>query len=244
MKSVGPREARATLSACIDSAHVERSIAISIEDGMMSPSRVFVPLRGEVMLGYRSAVPFLAVLVFVHSDLGSAQTWIEQQKLTASDPDSGLEAFDEHGMSLGTLTRDHADGSFDGTTGDERFHGVIHLGRVSRIFIRSDDGMEVNHLQYGLADTCCPLLCPSCVCFWRVTVLSLAPPSWKACFPLGCVPGCIDTGWPTVGTLPSDRYVDAGILADTSPLVLYDVSVEGNGLRVVKSGPADVTLSF
>jgi len=92
---------------------------------------------------------------------------------------------------------------------------------------------------------CCPLLCPSCVCIWRATVASVATPAWKPCLPLGCLPACVDAGWPQVGMLPSDSYVDADILADTSPLILYEVAVlPGNVLRVVKSGGADVTISY
>ena len=52
------------------------------------------------------------------------------------------------------------------------------------------------------------------------------------------------TAGTTPGTLPSDSYVDAGILADTSPLVLYEVADLGNLLRVVKSGGTDVTVSY
>jgi len=64
--------------------------------------------------------------------------------------------------------------------------------------------------------------------------------------PPGCLPAadCVDAGWPNVGTLPSDSYADVGILADTSPLVLYEVAVVGNLLQVVKSGGADVTVSY
>ena len=91
---------------------------------------------------------------------------------------------------------------------------------------------------------CCPLLCPNCVCFWRATVASVATPAWKACLPIGCLPGCEDAGWPKPGTLPNDSYVDAGILTDTSPLILYEVADVGNLLRVVKSGGTDVTVSY
>ncbi len=63
-----------------------------------------------------------------------------------------FEAFDALGASLGTVVGNHADGSFGGTTAEDRFYGVIHPGGISAIFISNDGGgIEVDHLQYGLA---------------------------------------------------------------------------------------------
>jgi hypothetical protein len=43
----------------------------------------------------------------------------------------GFEAFDENGISLGTLTGNHADGSFNGETAEDRFYGAINAGGIS-----------------------------------------------------------------------------------------------------------------
>ena len=94
------------------------------------------------------------------------------------------------------------------------------------------------------ANACCPFDCADCVCFWRLTVASLFPPSWTSCLPLGCAPMCADSGWPQLGLFSGDSYLDAGIRADPSPLVLYEVSDIGNRLRLVKSGTADIAVSF
>ena len=43
-----------------------------------------------------------------------------------------------------------ADGSFNGTTADDRFFGCSNPGGISRIFItNTSGGIEVDHLQYG-----------------------------------------------------------------------------------------------
>lgn len=58
-------------------------------------------------------------------------------------------AYDGNGNLLGTLTGNHADGSFGGTTGDDRFYGVIFAGGIGSIFIsNSAGGIEVDHLQF------------------------------------------------------------------------------------------------
>lgn len=62
-----------------------------------------------------------------------------------------FEAFDQDGIPLGTVAGDHADASFFGTTGEDRFYGVAHSGGISQIHIRNTaDGIEIDHLQYGL----------------------------------------------------------------------------------------------
>jgi hypothetical protein len=68
-----------------------------------------------------------------------------------------FEAFDENSNSLGTVTGNHADGSFFGTTDEDRFYGVIHSGGISRIKITNTaGGIEVDHLQYGSGTACNP----------------------------------------------------------------------------------------
>lgn len=63
-----------------------------------------------------------------------------------------FEAFDLNGISLGSVSANLGDGSFYGTTGEDRFFGVTYTGGISRILI-TDNGsfnyLEVDHLQYG-----------------------------------------------------------------------------------------------
>lgn len=67
-----------------------------------------------------------------------------------------FEAFDALNNSIGLLTGNHADGSFTGTTGEDRFYGIIHSGGIGSILMQSGlptngGGIEVDHLQYGVA---------------------------------------------------------------------------------------------
>ncbi len=65
-----------------------------------------------------------------------------------------FEAFDENGVSLGTVIGNHADGSFLGTIADDRFYGATNSGGISRITIsNSSGGIEVDDLQYGRRGT-------------------------------------------------------------------------------------------
>jgi hypothetical protein len=49
------------------------------------------------------------------------------------------------------------DGSVSGTTGEDRFFGCSDPGGISSIFIsNSSGGIEVDHLQYGLAGAAGP----------------------------------------------------------------------------------------
>lgn len=62
-----------------------------------------------------------------------------------------FEAFDQNGLSLGIVTGNHADNSFLGTTGEDRFYGVFNAAGISRIHLRNTSGgIEADHLQYGL----------------------------------------------------------------------------------------------
>jgi hypothetical protein len=61
-----------------------------------------------------------------------------------------FEAFDQNGVSLGTLTGNHANGSFNGETDDDRFYGAVNAGGISRIYMNNATaGIEIDHLQYG-----------------------------------------------------------------------------------------------
>lgn len=62
-----------------------------------------------------------------------------------------FEAFDALNQSLGVLLGSHADGSFSGTTSEDRFYGATSPGGISRMRISNTlGGIEVDHLQYGL----------------------------------------------------------------------------------------------
>lgn len=68
-----------------------------------------------------------------------------------------FEAFDENGISLGILTGDHANDSFNGEAEDDRFYGVVNAGGISALFISSGGGgIEVDNLQYGGAGVAVP----------------------------------------------------------------------------------------
>lgn len=65
-----------------------------------------------------------------------------------------FEAFDATGASLGTLdsSGDPAfpDGSYSGTTAEDRFFGAYDRGGISRLVIgNSEGGIEIDHVQYG-----------------------------------------------------------------------------------------------
>lgn len=65
---------------------------------------------------------------------------------------TSFQAFDAADVSLGSIGPVAiADGSFFGTTADDRFFGIAGSTGVSRIFIsNTSGGIEVDHLQYGL----------------------------------------------------------------------------------------------
>jgi len=63
-----------------------------------------------------------------------------------------FEAFDENGLSLGTLIGNHADGTFAGTLADDRFYGLTYDGGISRLRISNPPATEIDHIQYALND--------------------------------------------------------------------------------------------
>lgn len=63
-------------------------------------------------------------------------------------PNPTFEAFDALGNSMGTLVGNSADGSFSGTTAEDRFFGATNLGGISKISIYATS-WEADHLQYG-----------------------------------------------------------------------------------------------
>jgi hypothetical protein len=61
-----------------------------------------------------------------------------------------FEAFDENGVSLGTIDGDSADNSFAGGTAEDRFYGVTNAGGISKLVISDSSGLEIDHVQYGV----------------------------------------------------------------------------------------------
>jgi hypothetical protein len=62
-----------------------------------------------------------------------------------------FEAFDQNGVSLGTVIGNHATGGFTGETDEDRFYGAVHAGGISRLTIFNPPGIEIDHIQYGFA---------------------------------------------------------------------------------------------
>jgi hypothetical protein len=63
--------------------------------------------------------------------------------------DITFEAFDNLGVSLGTVVGTHADGVYTGTTAEDRFYGAINAAGISKITFGASGGIEVDHLQFG-----------------------------------------------------------------------------------------------
>ncbi len=69
-----------------------------------------------------------------------------------------LEAWDENGVSLGTIVAPNiGDGNFNSDTAEDRFFGVYHAGGISKIFMNlvpfgGGSGIEVDHIQYGFSE--------------------------------------------------------------------------------------------
>lgn len=62
-----------------------------------------------------------------------------------------FQAFDADNNLIDTLIGTHADGSISGTTGEDRFYGIIAPGGIGSISMSNNGGgLEVDHLQYGL----------------------------------------------------------------------------------------------
>jgi hypothetical protein len=91
-----------------------------------------------------------------------------------------FEAFDALNNSLGFLSGSHADGSNGGLTGEDRFYGMISPGGIGSMLIQSGlpgsgGGIEVDHLQYGLAVVPEPgtLILTSCLMLSGVLTIQL-----------------------------------------------------------------------
>lgn len=61
-----------------------------------------------------------------------------------------FEAWDQNGISLGTVVGNHADGAFGGQTAEDRFYGWHNSGGISKIKLKNaSGGIELDHLQYA-----------------------------------------------------------------------------------------------
>ena len=61
-----------------------------------------------------------------------------------------FQAYDQNNVLLGTINGEHADASFFGTLGDDRFYGWTNTTGISRVVISNTaGGIEIDHVQYG-----------------------------------------------------------------------------------------------
>jgi hypothetical protein len=126
-----------------------------------------------------------------------------------------FEAFDGNGVSLGQLSGSHADGSFQGTTAEDRFYGAVDTATgISRISISNDaGGIEVDHLQYGLAAATGrgDLNCDGSVNAFDIDPFVLALTS----------PAAYELAYPSCDILRADINCDGSVNAfDIDPFVL------------------------
>jgi hypothetical protein len=71
---------------------------------------------------------------------------------TDGEGSTTFEAFDHNGVSLGVVTVDIANATVTGETNEDRFFGAVDPLGISAIKIsNASGGIEVDHLQYGLA---------------------------------------------------------------------------------------------
>src|SRR4051812_15031283 len=61
-----------------------------------------------------------------------------------------FEAYGPGNVFLGGLGGAHADSNFAGGTAEDRFYGVTNAGGISRLVIFNPDGIEIDHIQYGV----------------------------------------------------------------------------------------------
>lgn len=120
------------------------------------------------------------------------------------------------------------------------------------VFLSSyETGVLPPFLVSAVLDPVCQICQPDArpLYLYRRTVASVAA-GWKAIVPLPLTSASapIDAGWPRVVSLPGTQD-DSGILADTSPLLLYRIlddldDYQGNVLRLVKAAGTDIRATF
>ena len=88
-----------------------------------------------------------------------------------------FQAFDQNNVLIGTTSVNLGDSSFFGETAEDRFLGVINAGGISRILItdnESQNNLEVDHLQYGLAGSSAAAPEPATLALLAVGLLPVA----------------------------------------------------------------------
>ena len=118
--------------------------SVDADDGVIDGSG----LNGDDW--YSSSGPAGVTWTFDKNVLGGLPTHVGIV-WTDGTNDIFFEAFDQNGVSLGSLTGHHANGAFTGATDEDRFYGAINAGGISKIHIHSGGGgIELDHLQYGI----------------------------------------------------------------------------------------------
>ena len=132
----------------------------------MLPEAVVFTYQGDGDLGERMARAARRTLEAGRPVLGIAGAWLtfDAAALGGRLPDhAGLvvtdvgaasvtvEGFDARGVSLGSRTAAFG-GAVTSDVAEDRFFGFASPLGVSRIEVRAEGGLEIDHLQYGLSD--------------------------------------------------------------------------------------------
>jgi hypothetical protein len=118
-----------------------------------------------------------------------------------------FEAFDADGLTLGTVVASgQGDGTYYGTSVDDRFYGVEYAGGIKEIRIsHTAGGIEVDHLQYEVP----------CAGAMAATYCTAKTAS------LGCVPSIALQGCPSVSSTLAASVVCTQVVSGKSGLLFY-----------------------
>jgi len=87
-----------------------------------------------------------------------------------------FEAFDQNGISLGTIVASPATPGFDGQTDEDTFFGLINASGISRLTINNPPATEIDHIQYGLLAAVTGVPEPST---WAMMLLGFGAIGWS-----------------------------------------------------------------
>lgn len=147
-----------------------------------------------------------------------------------------FEAFDAFGVSLGTVVATHqGDGTYYGTTDDDRFYGVEYSGGISALRISHvGSGIEIDHLQYDLP---CPAANASVYCTSKTNSLFCQPKiGFEGCPSASSPTACRVTGSAFLnkkngllfyGQQPLGAAFQGGFLCVKSPITRTNVQNSG-----------------